>query len=83
MKQQQRMKVMKDMTRKIRAKDRMDASSSWWVSELVAADCAKGCLRSGWEDTMQKRDDWFGEMKRKDTGKEDGGRTSEKSQSND
>ena len=41
MRQQQRMRVMKDMTKKIRAKGRMDANHSyhsWWVSELLAAD---------------------------------------------
>ena len=37
MKQQQRMKVMKDMGRKIRAKGRKDANNSWWVSEFLAA----------------------------------------------
>ena len=37
MNQQQRMKAMKDMTRKTKAKGRMDASNSWWVSELLAA----------------------------------------------
>ena len=35
------MKVMKDMTRKIRSKGRMDANNSWSVSELLAADCEK------------------------------------------
>ena len=33
MRQQQRMKVMTDMTRKIKPKGRMDARNSWWVSE--------------------------------------------------
>ena len=41
MRQQQRMKVMKDMTRKIKSKGSMDANSSWSVSELLAADCRK------------------------------------------
>ena len=41
MRQLQRMKVMKDMTRKIRLKGRMDANKSWWASELLAADCEK------------------------------------------
>ena len=44
MKRQQRLKVMKDMTKKIRSKGRMDASDSWWVSELLAADCEKAWL---------------------------------------
>ena len=37
-KKQQRMKIMKDLTKKIRSKERMDAESRWWVSELLAAD---------------------------------------------
>ena len=41
MKQQQRMKVMRDMTKKTKSKGRMDANNSWWVSELLAADCEK------------------------------------------
>ena len=41
MRQQQRMKVMKDLTKKIRAKGRMDANHSWWDSELLAGDCEK------------------------------------------
>ena len=39
MKQQQRMKTMSDRTRKIKVKDRMYVNNSWWVSELLAADC--------------------------------------------
>ena len=38
---QQRMKVMTDMTNKIKSKDGMGANSSWWVSEWLAADCQK------------------------------------------
>ena len=38
---QQRMKVMKDTTRKIRSEGRMDANDSWWVRELLAAHCEK------------------------------------------
>ena len=41
MKQQQRMKVMRDMTRKIKSKDRIDANNSWCESELLVADCQK------------------------------------------
>ena len=37
MRQQQKMKVMKDMTKKIWSKGSMDANNSWWVSELLAA----------------------------------------------
>ena len=42
----------------------MDANSSWWVSELLAADCEKACLHEGLEDTMQKWYDWLREMKK-------------------
>ena len=65
-KQQPSMKVMKDVTRKIRLKGRVDASSSWWVSELLAADCEKAWLHAGLEDIMQKWYDWLCEMKKKD-----------------
>ena len=41
MKWQRRMKVMKDMTKKIRSKGRIDAENRWWVTELLAADCEK------------------------------------------
>ena len=42
MKRQQRTKVMKDTTKKIRSKGRMDAENRWWrVAELLAADCKK------------------------------------------
>ena len=44
MRRQQRMKVMKDMTRIIRSKERMDAENRWWVAELLAADCEKAWL---------------------------------------
>ena len=57
---------MKDMTKKIRSKGRMDANNSWWVSGLLAADCEKAWLHAGLEDTMQKWCDWLGEMKKKD-----------------
>ena len=49
MRRQQRMKVMKDMTKKIRSKGRMDAENRWWVAELFAADCG-----DSWFQTMQK-----------------------------
>ena len=57
MKHQQRMVIMKDVTKKIRSKGRMDAGSRWCVSELLAADCGKPWLHPGWEVTMQK---WYG-----------------------
>ena len=66
MKRQQRMKIMKDMTKKIRSKGRLEANSSWCVSELLAAECEKAWLHEGLEDTMQKWYDWLGEMKKTD-----------------
>ena len=45
MRQQQRMRVMTAMTRKIKSKGRVDANNSSWVSELLAADCKKRRLR--------------------------------------
>ena len=41
MKRQQRMNVMKDMTKKIRSKGRMDAENPMWVAELLVADCGE------------------------------------------
>ena len=55
---------MKNTTRKVRAKGRMDANS-WWVSDLLAG-CEKAWLHAGWEDIMEN---WFGslhKMKKKD-----------------
>ena len=46
MRQQQRTKVMKDVTKKVRSKGRMDANNNWWVSELLAADCEKSVAPS-------------------------------------
>ena len=46
MKLQQRMKIMKDVTKKIRSKGRMDAENRWWVTELLAADCEKAWIQS-------------------------------------
>ena len=51
---------------KIEADGRMDANSSWWVSELLAVECPEAWLHAGFEDTMQKWYDWLGEMKKKD-----------------
>ena len=66
MKQQQKMKTMTNMIRKIKAKGRVDANRSWWVSELLAADCKKAWLHPKWMETMQR---WYNlqhEMKKKD-----------------
>ena len=47
MSQQQRMKTMTDMVRKMKAKGRVDAFYSWWVRELLAVDCKKrGSIQS-------------------------------------
>ena len=54
MKRQQRMKVMKDMLKKIRSQRRMDAENQWWVAELLAADREKAWLHPE-EETMQNR----------------------------
>ena len=62
MRQQQRLKVMKDMSRKIRAKGRLDANNGWWVSALLAADCEK----AGWEDSLLRCYDWLYEVKKRD-----------------
>ena len=65
MKRQQRMKFMKDVTKKIRSRGRMDAENRWWVAELLAADCAKAWLYPE-EETMQKWYVWLEEMKKED-----------------
>ena len=49
MKPQQRMTITKDQTKKIRSKERMDAKSRWWVTKLLAADCDKTWIHTGWE----------------------------------
>ena len=66
MKQQQRMMIMKDVTKRIRSKGRMDAENRWWVTELLAADYEKAWIHPGWEDTMQKWNEWLEEMKKND-----------------
>ena len=47
------MVIMKDLMNKIRSKARVDAKNRWWVSELLAEDCEKAWIRTGWEDTVQ------------------------------
>ena len=66
MKQQKRMKIMKDLMKNIRSRDRMDAKSRWWVSELLAADCDSAWIHTGWEDAMQKWYEWLKLMTKKD-----------------
>ena len=66
MKQQQRMGSMKDLIKKIRSQGSEDAMNRWWVSELLAKDCEKAWIHTGWEDTMQKWYEWLEHMKKKD-----------------
>ena len=66
MKQQQRMKIMKGVTKKIRPQGRMDAKSRWWAAELLAADCEKAWIDPGWEDTMQKWYEWLEKIQKKE-----------------
>ena len=66
MKQQQRMKIMNNLTKKIRSKGRMDAESRWWVTELLAADSENAWIHPGWEDTMQNWYECLEEMKKED-----------------
>ena len=37
----------------------MDATNSWWVSELLAADFFKAWLHSEWEEAMQR---WYNQL---------------------
>ena len=64
MKRQERMKVVKDMTKKIRSKGWIDAENRWWVAELLA-DCEKAWLHPEEEETIQKWYVWCEEMKKK------------------
>ena len=59
---------MTDMTTKIKSEGRVDANNSWWVCELLAADCKekKTWLHPGWEDTMLRWFSWLYEVKKKD-----------------
>ena len=83
MKRQERMKVMKDMTKKIRSKERMDAENRWCVAELLAADCEKVWLYLGGEEIIQIWYVWLEEM-RKENEKRKGGRiASAKGESDD
>ena len=66
MKQQQRMAIMRDLKKKIRSKERMDAENRWWVSELLSADCERAWIHPGWEDTMQRWYEWLEKMKKED-----------------
>ena len=54
MKQQQRMMLTKDLMKKKRSEGRVDADNRCWVAELLAADCEKAWIHTGWEDAVQK-----------------------------
>ena len=60
------MKIMKDKSKKIRSKGRMDADNRWWLAELLPTDCEKDWLNAAWEVAMQKWCDRLEEMNRKD-----------------
>ena len=60
------MMIMKDLTKKIRSNGGMDAENRWWVSVLLAADCEKTWIHTGWEDTMHECYNRLEEMKKKD-----------------
>ena len=66
MKQQQRMVIMKDWTKKIRSKARMDAKKRWWVAEILAPDCEKTWTHAGGEYDMQKWYEWRKYVNKKD-----------------
>ena len=66
MKQQQRMKIMKDVTKKIRSRRRTDAENRWCGTELLTADCEKAWIHPGWEETVQKWYEWLKRVKKED-----------------
>ena len=66
MKQQQRMVIMRDLMWKIRSTERVDAENRWWFSELLAAECEKAWIHTGWKDTVQKWYYWLEDVKKKD-----------------
>ena len=65
MKKQQRMMILKDLTKKNRSRGRMDAENRWWVTELLAAGCEKAWIHPGWEDTMQEWYEWLERLKKR------------------
>ena len=58
-KRQQRMKVMKEMMKKIRPKERIDAGNRLCVAEFLAADCENAWLHPG-EGRHQAKNGMFG-----------------------
>ena len=65
-KQQQRMAIMKDLTKKIRSKGSMPKIVGWSWSCLRRIDCVKAWTHTRWEDTMQKWCEWLEYRKEKD-----------------
>ena len=57
------MKILKDLTKKIRSRGRMDAENRWRVIDLLAAECEKAWIHPGWEDTRQKGHEWLERLK--------------------
>ena len=53
------------MTTKIKSEGRVGANNSWWVSELLAADCKKSVAPPRM-DTMLRWLSWLYEVKKKD-----------------
>ena len=70
MRSQQRMKLMKDITKKIRSRGWMDAKNRWWVADLLAANCEKAWLHSVEETKMQGWFSWLEDLKKKDEKKQ-------------
>ena len=60
------MAIMKDLIKQIKSTGRMDANNRWWVAELLATDCEKAWIHTGWEDVMQKWYEWLEYLKKKD-----------------
>ena len=44
----------------------MDATSRWWVAEILATDCEKAWTHAAWEGVMQKLHEWLKYRKKKD-----------------
>ena len=70
MRSQQRMKLMKDFTKKIRSRGWMNAKNRWWVADLLAANCEKAWPHSVEETKMQGWFSWLEDLKKKDEKKQ-------------
>ena len=42
----------------------MDAQSSWWISELLAAECKKAWCHPEWDTAMHQWYNWLHERKK-------------------